>query len=424
MDFIKKITQTDLFKITSLNSLSVLLKIGTGLVTSKLLAIFIGPSGMALVGNLRNFSSSLEGVSTLGFNSGIVKSVGENENNKAELEKIISTVLLSFLIIAFFLSVIIFTFSDYFCYKVFGNNVQYELVFKVIAIVLPWHVISVLFISIINGFGRYKGVILSNIISNILCVLISLVLIYYFKTLGAFISIVVIPVILVFVTSFYLPKEVHIFRRLNFKEFDFKVLKNLASFSLMILPSTILSPIFNLQIRNFLIANVGLDESGFWEAITRISGLYLMFVGTMVSVYFYPKLVKSSKVSETKQVIWDFYKFILPVFIIGTILVYFLRFFIIKTLFTDEFLPVSGLFLWQLIGDVFKVAGMILGFFLMVRRKILPYIFFEILSIVFLYFLSLSLIKVFGIEGVVIAQAIDNFVYLLALGVYFRKYLF
>jgi PST family polysaccharide transporter len=46
---LKKIYQSQLFKISSLNSLSIILKIGIGLITSKLLWYL--PSGMALVGN-------------------------------------------------------------------------------------------------------------------------------------------------------------------------------------------------------------------------------------------------------------------------------------------------------------------------------------------------------------------------------------
>lgn len=424
MKLIKKIIQTNLFKITSLNSFSVLIKIGIGLVTSKLLAVFVGPSGMALVGNLRNFSTSLESIATLGFQNGIVKYVAENENNKKELEKTISTILICFLAVAFFLSTLIFMFSDYFCYKIFGSHLQYAKVLKVVAIILPWNVISVLLVSIINGLGKYNKVIFATIITNIASVLLSIALIFYFKTLGALLSIVIVPVIMVLVTFFYLPKEIQIFKRLHFENFNLTILKKFASFSLMILPPAILSPIFSLQIRNFLIVIVGLQQSGFWEAITRISNLYLLFVGTIVSVYFYPQLIKANETNETNKVIWSFYKFILPVFFIGTILVYFSRFIIIKLLFTDEFLPVSNLFFWQLIGDFFRVCGMILGVLLMAQKRIFHYVFIEVMAILFLYVTSLFCIKTFGIVGVVMAQAFENFIYLLVLGVYFRKYLF
>lgn len=424
MKFIKKITQTELFKISSLNSLSVLFKIGTGLITSKLLAVFVGPSGMALVGNLRNFIASLEGISTLGFQNGIVKYIAENENNKKELEKIISTVMISFLIVAFFLSTLTFLFSDYLCFKIFGGNLQYAIVIKIVAIILPWNVISLLFLSIINGLGGYNKVIIANIIANVIFVTLSIVLVYYLKTLGAFFSIVIIPVILVIVTSFFLPKGIRIFKRLNFSDYDFKILKTFSTFSLMVLPPTILSPIFNLKIRNFLIANVGLDKSGLWEAITRISNFYLLFIGTMVSVYFYPKLIKAKGIAEIKIIIWSYYKYILPLFIVGGVVVYFSRFLIIKILFTNQFLPVSELFFLQLLSDLFKVCGMILAFFLMAQKRVFHYVFIEVLAIFFLYFASLFCINTFGLEGVLIAQFLENFTYLLVLVLYFKKYLF
>ncbi len=421
MGFIRKITQTNLFKITSLNSVSVLIKIGIGLVTSKLLAVFVGPSGMALVGNFRNFMAALEGVSTLSFSSGIVKYIGENDDDKKEIEKIISTVLLSFLLIAFILSILIFSFSDYLSFKIFGNDLQYSIIFKVVAIVLPWNAISILFISIINGLGAYQKVILANIISNVLVLVLSLALIYQYKTGGALLSIALIPVILVFVNAYFLPKESLVFKSLSFKKYDFKIFKNLFTFSLMILPSAILSPFFNLQIRNFLIASEGMESGGLWEAISRIANIYLVFVSTLVSIYFYPKLIKAKLLTETNVVIWRFYKSIFPVFVLGTVIIYFLRFVIVKLLFTSAFLPVTELFFWQLFGDVLKVAGMILGFQLLAKKKMSAYIGFEMVSFVLLYVLSLLCIKTLGLEGVVIAQALENFLYLVMLIVYFRN---
>ncbi len=392
-----------------------------GLVMSKFIAVFVGPSGMALIGNFRNFMAGLEGVSTLSFSSGIVKYIGENEEDKKEIEKIISTVLLSFLLIAFILSILIFSFSDYLSFEIFGNDLKYSIIIKVVAIVLPWNTISVLFISIINGLGEYQKVILANIISNVLVLVQSLVLIYQYKTVGALISIALIPVILVFVNAYFLPKESLVFKRLSFKKYDFKIFKNLFTFSLMILPSAILSPFFNLQIRNFLIETAGIESGGLWEAISRIANIYLVFISTIVSIYFYPRLIKAKAISDSRNVIWSFYRNIFPVFILGTILVYFCRFIIVKLLFTTAFLPVTELFFWQLIGDVLKVAGMILGFQLLAKKQMLPYICFELISFLSLYFFSVFFIKTLGLYGVVIAQALENFVYLVILMLYFRK---
>jgi len=42
-----------------LNSVGVFIKIGFGLIVSKVLAVFVGPAGLALVGNFKNFFSGI-----------------------------------------------------------------------------------------------------------------------------------------------------------------------------------------------------------------------------------------------------------------------------------------------------------------------------------------------------------------------------
>ncbi|MET3026719.1 O-antigen translocase [Flavobacterium sp. UW10123] len=423
MNFYRKIVQTTLFKITSLNSFSIVIKIGIGLVTSKILAVFVGPSGMALVGNLRNFLTSLENISTLGFQNGIVKYTAENEKSKSELQKIVSTVFITLMGIGLFLSCVLFFSAPYWNEKIFGNNTEYLIVFKVLSLVLPTYGLSIFFIAIINGLSRFKKVIAINIAGNIMGLLVSVFLILQFKTTGALMAIVVAPALLFFVTLYFVQKEIQFFQFIKLDAFDFKVLKNLSAYSLMALVSSFLGPIVLLAIRNNLIEKLGLEQAGFWESMTRISSYYLLFISTILTVYFLPKLSKAKDNAETKSIFWQFYKTILPVFCLGLIAIYFSRYFIIQLLFTKEFLPVTTLFFWQLIGDVFKVASLILGYQFFAKKLIKAFIISELFSLGALYFLSLFFVEYYGIEGVIMAQSIDNFLYLIVLIIYFRKIL-
>ena len=424
MSFSKKIIQSQLFKIVSLNSFSVALKIGIGLITSKFLAVFIGPSGMALVGNLRNFLTSLESISTLGFQTGIVKYVAENKKNDEELQKIIATVFISLIVIVFFLSSVLYFFADFWNAKIFSFHFDYAVIFKALSFSVPWYAVSIILLSILNGLGSFKKVIWVNIIGNVVGLIVSLTLVLQYKILGALLAAVISPSILFFVTFYFLNKEINFLNVIRVNLFDFKIIKNLSNYSLMALFSSILGPFIFLVIRNNIIENLGLQEAGFWETMTRISSYYLMFVSSVLSVYFFPKLVMSQNENETKIIFWTFYKFILPIFIFGFVIIYFFRFFIIRLLFTIEFLPVTDLFFWQLLGDVFKVSSLILGFQFFAKKMTKAFIITEVGSLAILYFLSVLLIKIFGVEGVVIAQAIDNFIYLVVLGFYFRRSLF
>lgn len=424
MEVLKKIYRSQLFKISSLNSLSIILKIGIGLVTSKLLAVFVGPSGMALVGNLRNFLTSLESVSTLGFQNGIVKYVAEIKEDKLRLQKILSTVFISLVVVALLLSGVLFFFAAFWNQEIFGTNYQYQSVFKALALALPWYVVSLFLIAVLNGLGSYKKVIWVNSIGNVIGLLVSIILIVEYRTLGALVALVSTPALLFFVSVYFLNKEINIFKTIKGRSFDFAIIKKLSSYSMMALVSSVLGPLVYLAIRNNIIETLGIDQAGYWETMTRISSYYLLFVTTILAVYFLPKLSVAKNTQETKTVFWSFYKGILPVFILGVTIVYFTRFFIVKLLFTQEFLQVTGLFFWQLVGDVLKVASLILGYQFFAKKLTVSFIVAELLSLSITYFSSIFLVSIYGLQGVVMAHALTYFLYLIGIGVYFRKSLF
>lgn len=410
-----------LFKISSLNGLSVLIKVGIGLVTSKVLAIFVGPTGLALVGNLRNFLTSIESISTLGFQNGIVKYVAENKVKKIENNKIVSTLFFSLLLVTGFLAIILFVFASYLNQLIFGLNQNFTFIFRILAFVLPIYVASLYLISIVNGLGKFENVIYINIIGNIIGLFVTVFLVYQFSVLGALLAIIITPTILFFVSLYFVSQEIEIINQIKWSFFDFEIIKNLSHYFLMTLASGILGPIVYLAIRNHVIETVGLKQAGFCEAISRISTYYLLFVNTLITVYYFPKLVVATTNEETKKVFYDYYKNVLILFGIGLFVIYLMRNYIVKLLFTQDFEPVSNLFLWQLIGDFFKASSLILGFQFFAKKMTKAFIFTEILSLTILYFSSIYCVNIFKTEGVVIAHAFTYGMYLLVLGIYFRK---
>lgn len=424
MGKIKAIVRTPLFKISSLNSISVILKIGVGLVTSKVLAIFIGPAGIALTGNLRNFLTSLENITTLGFQNGIVKYIVEHKNDNYELKKIISTVFLSLMLISFVLSGVLFAFATYWNEFILGNNSDYIYIFKILALVLPWYAVTVFLLAVINGMGRFKSVIYINIIGNIIGLIFAIIMIWQFKTFGALLSIIIPPSLLFFVAFYFINREIRFFRLISFSHFDFQIIKNLSSYSLMALVSSVFGPLVFLSIRNNTITTLGIEQAGYWESMNRIATYYFMFVSTILSVYFLPRLALVTSKKATKKVFKSYYTSIVPFFILGLIILYFLRFFIVHLLFTEDFTPVTDLFLWQFLGDVFKVMSLILGYQFFAKKLTIAFIVTEVLSLFLMYSLSCFFIPIFGIQGVVMAHAINYFIYFIILTIYFRKTLF
>lgn len=424
MNFNREIFKSSLFKVTSLNSVSVVLKIITGLISSKIIAVFLGAPGMALVGNMRNFFTSVETISTLGFQNGIVKYSAENQENESELKKVISTIFFSLIGASVIFGLILFLFATNWNDEVFGSDFSYDFVFKILALTLPFYVINLFLISVINGFGKFKAVIFINIFGNLIGLLVSMFLIYRYNVAGALISIAITPALLFFISLFYSAKEFSLTKNISLSSFDFSIIKNLSSYSIMALVYGFIGPLVYLAIRNNIIENLGIDQAGYWSAMERISSNYLLFISTLLSVYFLPKLVLAQNNLETKKVFWSYYKTILPVFILGLSFIYIFRNIIVKILFTEDMLPVSNLFFWQLVGDVFKASSIILGYQFFAKKMTKAFVITEIFSLMTLYFSSIYFVNIFQIEGIVIAHAFTYGVYLLVLSIYFRRSLF
>lgn len=421
MNKIRTIVSKPLFRFSSLNGMSVLIKIGIGLVTSKVLALFVGPSGFALLGNLRNFIATVETVSVLGYQNGTVKYVAEKSNNETALKKIISTVFFTLTGWAVLLSLILFLTASFFNKLVFAGSSNFLYVFKLLAVALPFYVANFVFVAILNGLGKFAKVVYVSILGNIIGFTITVGLVWQLKTDGALLAVVISPALLFIISCYYISSEIRFLRFLSVTAIDFGLLKDLSSYTLMALVSGVFGPLVFLAIRNDVIALLGIKPAGFWEAITRISTYYLMFITSMLSVYFLPKLALAKTPKKTKVIFMSYYRTVLPVFFMALVVLYFFRRVLVRMLFSADFQPVENLFLWQFIGDFFKAASLILGYQLLARKLTSVFIITEVVSMVTFYVLSYLFSRQYGIEGVVMAYALNYFIYLLILAVYFRS---
>ena len=422
MSEIKKIMQQPLFKITSLNSVHILLKLVFGFITSKALAIFVGANGMAYVGNFRAFLNVVENFSLLGIQNAIVKYVAEYQHDKLKLKSVLATFGLLLLTSSIVISLVLIFGANYLSKEIFHHSEIYSFVFYILAIVFPLYVFSTFCISVVNGFQEYKKVIYIQIISSSIALLFSVFLIYYYNTFGALISLVLAPVFVFFVSLFYLRNVISFSDVFSFQSFDFLVVKNLSEYVLMALVSGVIGSFVLLEIRTDVIEITGLKNAGIYEGLQRISSYYLLFISSIMAIYFYPKLAEQN--SNTKAIILNYLKTIIPVFAIGLAVIYFLRKFIIQVLFSTEFETMETLFLWQLVGDLLKAISLIFGTILIATKQTKAFIITEIVSLFIMYFSTNWMLHAIGIDGIVIAHTFTYFMYLLILVIYFRKLFF
>ena len=396
-----------LFKVAHLNSATIVTKIIAGILTSKAIAIFIGVEGMALIGNLRNFLSAVQSFAILGFYNGLVKYIAEFKNDVLQLSKTLST--------AYYLGFFSTILMSFFCYYnadsinvfLFSSNYNYAYVIKVLALALPFYSLNLFCFSIMNGFSKYRMLLVINIIGQILGLSITLLLIYQNNIDGALVSAVITPSLLLLMTLVAIFNQKSLVSSVKITNVSLDILKKFSPFAIMALVSAIALPLISIVIRNYIIDTVGIKQAGYWEAMNRISDYYLMFITSIMTLYILPRFNEIDNKKEFRKEVFNFYKSVIPIFGAGLILIYILRQYVVTLVFSDAFQPVEDLFFWQLLGDFIKVLSVVIAYQFIAKKMFWHFIIIEIFLVVIMYFSSVYLIDSFGVRGAVMGHFVS-----------------
>ncbi len=421
---INSIRNNMLIKIASINSVAVLIRIISGFLTSKAIAIFVGTEGMALIGNLRDFLTSAYSLSTLGFTNGVVKYVSEFKSKSIELSKTISTAFYVSIFSTCLVSMYCFFEAEFLSRLLFDSKSDYSYIIKILAVALPFYAFNAFLLAVLNGYSQFKKLLYINIYAQLFGVCLTLYLIWQHQLEGALIAVATVESLIILATVLGAYSQKHILKLIRWKSISFGSIKNLGAFSIMALFTALTLPLVKVAIRNYITDTQSLQDAGLWEAMNRLSSYYLMFVSTLLSLYLLPRFAEIQTKWEFRKEVFSFYKTVMPIFGLGLILIYFLRTYIIRLVFTSEFEEVESLFFWQLLGDFLKVMSIVVAYQILAKKMLWYYIFTEALSILILYIASIYLIDLYGVKGATIAHFVDYVIHLIVILIIFNKSLF
>ena len=192
----------------------------------------------------------------------------------------------------------------------------------------------------------------------------------------------------------------------------------------MALVSGIALPLVTIGIRNYIITAEGMNSAGYWEAMNRISTYYLMFVNSLMTLYFLPRFAEITDKKEFRAEVFSFYKNIAPVFGLGLLVIYLLKPFIIMLFLTDDFLPVKELFGWQLLGDFVKILSVLIAYNFIAKRMFWHFIITELFLVFITYFTSLFFVDMYGVVGANMAHFVSYVMYFVIILIIFSSSLF
>lgn len=407
------------------SALITVIKTLAGFISTKVVAMFLGPAGLALVGQFINFLNITFTFANGAVNTGVVKYTAEfdAENDAENLKKLYSTSLKITLFFSVIISILLIGFPNIIGSIVFKTT-EYSNPIRVTGLGTTFYALNLLLISIINGRKEIKLYTKVNIIGTLVGLLLTVVLIYFYKSSGALYALSVSQSIVFLITILLLRKEKHFKKWYFTSSFDKGIAKKLSSFSLMAIVSAITMPVAQIYLRNYVSEHFDAVSAGYWQGLMRVSDTYLLIIVTALSTYYLPKLSSIKENGELRKEIFAGYKLIIPFVLVSCFVIFLLRDFIIQVLYTQDFQPMRDLFFYQLLGDIFKIAAWIPAYLMLAKAMTKKYIVTEILFTVSYVFISQVCMSVYGLQGIVIGFALNYFCCFIFMIFLFRNLLF
>lgn len=411
-----------LLKVTAFTGSLTFIKMLMGFFIIKVVTIYTGPAGLAMLGQIQSMVVSLNGITNATVGVGIVRYTAENKEEGFEFCSRWWRASLQWLL---FVTAIIVPIGILLSPNIASwlfDDQKYKLIVMATIIVLPVSALGTLCTSVINGQQLYRRYVALGIVSVLISSSVMFVMIMFFNIQGALFAAALQSALIGVVMLIA-----------NFRQPWFKICywwgpsdsdarKAIGGYMLMAITSALTVPISMIFVRNILIADVGWDETGHWQAVWKISEAYLSVITVALGTYYLPRLSSLNGVNSIIKEINNTAKVIIPIVIAMSVSVYFLRDIVISILYTDEFRSARDLFAFQLSGDVIKIVCWLYAYPMISRGAVRWYMFTEIFFSLSFVLLSYYFVKEYGVIGASIAYLFNYSVCLIYVIINARRF--
>jgi len=387
----------NLIKTSFYTSISTAINFISGFIVVKVVAVKIGPEGIAFVGQFQNTTSILTILATAAISTGVIKYLAEHKEDPVTSSKIINTAFLIVFISSLIISIFVISTSGFLSEAAFKTK-NYWLVYFLFGLFTMVVSFNVMFLAILNGLKEIRKFTIVNISSSLAGVGLTVLFAYTWGIEGVLISSTATAIVIFCINIFFFNK-LGIKWKPDFKSWDKPVVKMLSAFSLMAIVSGFIAPAMQILVRDRIINQFSIADAGYWQAVTKISDYYLGFITSVLGVYYMPRLSELKNKKELRLEIINGYKIILPIVGFIAFLIWVFRNLIIHLLFTPAFLPMKPLFTYQLLGDFFKIGSWLLAYLMIAKALAKTFIITETLFAISYVALSYFFMNHYGIIG-------------------------
>ena len=279
-----------IFKATSLFGGVEIYQILVLIAKSKIIAVFLGPLGVGILGLYQSAQLLIKQVTSLGLSQSAVRDVAEiyGKGNQNQINRIVAIIKklvwytgIIGLMVALLLSPLLSRFT-------FGNY-DYTIPFAFLSITLLLDQLSAGQLVILQGFRRLKDMAKASAYGATLGLLVSIPFYYYWGINGIVPTLILHSLATLFVTTIY-ARKVKIDRQtVTQKEMLYEG-QSMLKLGIAMTISGVMTALVSYVVRWYIRVEGGLEEVGLYQAGFAIINVYVGMIFTAIGKDYYPRL--------------------------------------------------------------------------------------------------------------------------------------
>ncbi len=416
-----------ILKATGIFGFTQVFKVLIGLVSSKLVAVLLGPVGVGVVGLLNNALSMITSLTSFGFNITGVRAIALAESEHKP-EKTAETILLLnrwSLVIGLFGALLSSIFSYSLSQWTFGTpKYYYWFIILSINFVLTSYTASKF--AVLQGMRMLKAIALSSVVSSLFITMVTIPL-YYFLGFEGILPVIITSSAVSLLVNMYYTRKISTQKVTMSLSETFQKGKPLMRLGFLLSINIIFGQICTYLIKLYLNGSGTSSQIlGFYEVSTVILVSYLGMIFNAMGNDFYPRLTSTIDDNvKVKQLVNNQIEVALLLVVPAIVALYLGAPLLIDLLYTKEFVGVLPILKAGLFSVIIKAVIWPLSFIILSKGDNKQYFKQELFGDFMNIFLTILFYKYWGLLGIGLASVINFSIY----GVYVyavvqRKYAF
>lgn len=397
------------------------IRLGMNVVVGKCLVLWLGSTGLYLFGQFQSLVLLLQNISTGAIHNGVTRFWARPD--EFEKETVRKNAVSISLVLSSMASLFLLLFSGPVSVWLFHSDV-YRLPVGVLSLGTFCIAVTQILTAIFNAEQRYKSISLLSNLQSVSLLVTVLIGAFWFREAGALYGLALTQILAFLMVLIVFKTDVAGLLRFPQWQLNAPVVKQLGQYSLMAIASTVAVALTQIYCRNQIASTLSDQASGFWESTNRISNLYIFFISFLFSGYFLPRFARYVGASQIRKELLQGFLYLSGVFCLTALFLLPFRDWFITLIFSEEFLAISSVLAFQILGDFLKAVSWLFTNYLVALKHTKSFLFFEILGQLLTIFLLRWGLSKWGFDGIFLLYAAGWGLQNLGLFLYFYLFFF